>query len=118
MNDTETLPDFEKKVLCILIEANGKPLRAAAIADRLGIQDNHCIKLIKFLTDKGHSIERSYVVINGETKSYKEYWIEPEKKLSQETLDKIAEYEAIRDRYASTSNQIEKINQSIERLKK
>ena len=42
----------------------------------------------------------------------------PEKKLSQETLDKIKEYEDIRDRYASTSNQIAKINQSIERLKK
>ena len=42
----------------------------------------------------------------------------PEKKLSQEKLDKIKEYEAIRDRYASTSNQIAKINQSIERLKK
>lgn len=71
------LPQEEQNVLNILLEANGQPLRAKAIAEQLGIQDNHCNKLIKFLRDKGWWIQRELVKINGITKKYKHHWIDP-----------------------------------------
>lgn len=72
------LPAEEQNVLNEIIKAKGVPLRAATIADTLGIQDNHCIKLIKYLTDKGrlNKDQRRYVIIGGKKQSYKEYWIE------------------------------------------
>jgi len=71
------LPKEEQRVYDELVKAHGKPLRAAEIADRLGIQDNHCVKLIKFLTDKGYLSKdhRRFVEIGGKKKSFKEYWI-------------------------------------------
>ena len=74
------LPKEEQNVLNELYMAHGKPLRAAEIADKLGIQDNHCVKLIKYLTDKGYlnKDHRRFVEIDGKQKSYKEYWIPSE----------------------------------------
>ena len=71
------LPQEEQNVLNILLEAKGQPLRAKVIAEQLGIQDNHCNKLIKFLRDKGWWIQRELVKINGITKKYKHHWIDP-----------------------------------------
>ena len=74
----------EQQVLDILINAKGEPLKVVDICDIYKRQHgtpmmhNYCSKIInEQLTNiQGLPIERDYVVIDGKTQSYKEYFIE------------------------------------------
>ena len=111
------LPQEEQRVLTVLKEALGHPLRVVEISETLGIQHNHCSKLIKFLTDKGIPIQRDFVTIDGKVKSYKEYWITPEPFWPKEVQTKIDDYTEIRNTYPENSPHREKINIQIAKLK-
>ncbi len=77
----------ERAVLNVLINAQGEPLKVVDICEilkaRHGIEmmHNYASKIIneRLTNDMRLPIERDYVVINGETKSYKEYKIMPTK---------------------------------------
>jgi len=80
------LPKEEQNVLNVLLEAKGQPFRAKAISEMLGIQDNHCNKLIKYLRDKGWWIQNRFCTVNGITKKYKEHWIDPKDRMKSDWL--------------------------------
>ena len=70
------LPTEEQNIINLLLEAKGYPIRLKVIAETLGIQDNTCNKLLKYLRDKGYNIKNRFVEANGKKKKYKEHWID------------------------------------------